>query len=191
MVPPDGLFKVTEGTPIDALLSEILIVIIGDPAKTDQEEDRSSGSVLAVSPIITINISDNNASISVPSVTLNNPSGGTISGIKEISGTLSNFSSSYSMPTKELQVWQGSTWKKNFPLTRGANNQSNLIGSMDTTTLSNGDYSLKIHIIYNDGITDKQLDSALTNVTVSNAGSTNSAYSTNANTSTGTSDFTN
>ncbi|HLA26000.1 MAG TPA: Ig-like domain-containing protein [Patescibacteria group bacterium] len=155
------------------------------------EARSSSGSVLAVSPTITINISDNNASISVPSITLNSPSSGTISGIKEISGALSNFSSSYSMPIKELQVWQGSTWKKNFPLTRNANNQSNLAGSMDTATLSNGDYSLKIHIIYNDGTADKPLDSALTNVTVSNAGSTNSAYSTNTNTSTGTGDLAN
>ena len=155
------------------------------------EARSSSGSVLAVSPITTINISDNNASISVPSITLNSPSSGTISGIKEISGALSNFSSSYSMPTKELQVWQGSTWKKNFPLIRDANNQSNLVGSMDTATLPNGDYSLKIHIMYNDGTADKPLDSALVNVTVSNAGSTNSAYSTNTNTSTGTGDLAN
>ena len=45
MVPPDGLFKVTEGTLIDALLSEILIVIIGDTAKTDPEEERASAKI--------------------------------------------------------------------------------------------------------------------------------------------------
>src|SRR3972149_10330831 len=138
------------------------------------EARSSAGSVLAVSPTITINISDNNASISAPSITLNSPSSGTISGIKEISGALSNFSSSYSMPTKELQVWQGSTWKKNFPLIRDANNQSNLVGSMDTATLSNGDYSLKIHIIYNDGTADKSLDSGPISVTVSNANTSGS-----------------
>ncbi|TAN58395.1 hypothetical protein EPN15_01125, partial [Patescibacteria group bacterium] len=63
-----------------------------------------NGPVLAVSQTITINISDNNTSVIIPSITLNNPPSGTISGIKEISGTLSNFSSSYSLPIKELQV---------------------------------------------------------------------------------------
>src|SRR3990170_6245381 len=145
------------------------------------EARSSSGSVLAVSPITTINISDNNASISVPSITLNSPSSGTISGIKEISGALSNFSSSYSIPIKELQAWQGTTFKKSFPLTRDANN---LIGSMDTNTLLGGDYSLKIHIMYNDGAADKPLDSALTNVTVSNASATSgSTGSTSTDTS--------
>ena len=45
MVPLEGLFKVIDGTLIDALLSEILIVVIGDTAKTDPEEERASAKI--------------------------------------------------------------------------------------------------------------------------------------------------
>lgn len=131
------------------------------------------GTLLAASQTITVNIS-NSATTSgdnviTPSIALNAPSGGTISGSAQISGTLSNFPTSYSLPIKELQVWQGTNWKKNFPLTRDADR---VIGSMDTTTLANGDYTLKIHLVYNNGATEAPLDSSPVSVTVSNGNTT-------------------
>lgn len=141
----------------------------------------SDGAVLAISPVITLNVLNNNTTINTPSITLNSPIGGTISGpTNSISGTLSNFPSTYSIPVKEFQVWQNSAWIKNIPLTRDGDA---VVGSLNTTELTNGDYTLKIRIVYNDGSSDNPLESSPVSVTINNTSAVlNSNSNTNATT---------